>query len=376
MNATTSENLLQRTPGTHRAALGRRRHGRAAGSAAAAVEGAAPAVDVGVLTHRDRRRCPGDGGAAAGTDRRPRRGSAVRVPGPAASAEPPRRARGADRRGGVVAHVAGAALLVATAASGVLAFTGSAHVVAELGVFVLVYAVGVGVPPWVSGPAAPVPPSCWRPRSDEHARPVTHRRRMGHRDRRRRRALVDRGARPAGGAAAGLPGGPAVVRPARRRTAGHRARTARSRRPPRVGGGGAGVGGAQQPGRAPGRGDAHRGGRATHRGDRGRPGRPRPARAPGGAPEPGGRRGAAWARTSGGPAVTAEVDGEPATEPGEADRFAHRIVVALTNVLRHAGPSATRLVCGTGRARWSSRCATAACCPGTGPWRTAPGWGW
>lgn len=42
--------------------------------------------------------------------------------------------------------------------------------------------------------------------------------------------------------------------------------------------------------------------------------------------------------------MTAEVEGEPAAEPGEADLFAHRIVVeALTNVLRHAGPSATRL---------------------------------
>jgi len=49
------------------------------------------------------------------------------------------------------------------------------------------------------------------------------------------------------------------------------------------------------------------------------------------------------ARAAGLP-VTAEVEGEPAAEPGEADLFAHRIVVeALTNVLRHAGPSATRL---------------------------------
>jgi signal transduction histidine kinase len=49
------------------------------------------------------------------------------------------------------------------------------------------------------------------------------------------------------------------------------------------------------------------------------------------------------ARAAGLP-VTADVEGEPAAEPGEADLFAHRIVVeALTNVLRHAGPSATRL---------------------------------
>jgi signal transduction histidine kinase len=50
------------------------------------------------------------------------------------------------------------------------------------------------------------------------------------------------------------------------------------------------------------------------------------------------------ARAAGLP-VEAEVEGEPAAEPGEADLFAHRIAVeALTNVLRHAGPSATKLL--------------------------------
>ena len=44
------------------------------------------------------------------------------------------------------------ALLVATAASGVLTFAGSAHIVAELAVYVLAYAVAVGTPLWVSAP--------------------------------------------------------------------------------------------------------------------------------------------------------------------------------------------------------------------------------
>jgi signal transduction histidine kinase len=43
--------------------------------------------------------------------------------------------------------------------------------------------------------------------------------------------------------------------------------------------------------------------------------------------------------------VTVQVEGEPAGDATEADLFAHRIVVeALTNVLRHAGPSPTTLV--------------------------------
>lgn len=43
--------------------------------------------------------------------------------------------------------------------------------------------------------------------------------------------------------------------------------------------------------------------------------------------------------------VSVEVEGEPPGEPGEAELFAHRILgEALTNVLRHAGPSPTRVL--------------------------------
>jgi len=241
------------------------------------------------------------------------------------------------------------ALLVATAASGVLTFAGSAHLVAELVVYVLAYAVAVGTPLWVSAPTVLV---CTVVLAAEIPMNTPG----------RSPTAVDWAAGTLGVAAVWLVG--VLVRQARRHRETRRAARAAGRSRARLTDERLSIArelhdlvahhasavavqasaARSNPAALP---DAvahiEEGGLRIAEAVRALADLAPPTRPPAPLSRAGVEELLAPARAAGLP-VTAEVEGEPAAEPGEADLFAHRIVVeALTNVLRHAGPSATRL---------------------------------
>ena len=241
------------------------------------------------------------------------------------------------------------ALLVATAASGVLTFAGSAHLVAELAVYVLAYAVAVGTPLWVSAPTVLV---CTVVLAAEIPMNTPG----------RSPTAVDWAAGTLGVAAVWLVG--VLVRKARRHRETRRAARAAGRSRARLTderlsiarelhdlvahhASAVAVQASAARSNAAALPDAvthiEEGGLRIAEAVRALADLAPPTRPPAPLSRAGVEELLAPARAAGLP-VTAEVEGEPAAEPGEADLFAHRIVVeALTNVLRHAGPSATRL---------------------------------